>query len=184
MISSQKTDSGNSSQREGARFLLSGNTVGTRGEERRKEERKGEGKRVENKRGKGEEVNGEERKVENERGKGVERVGEERRKEEVNEKERRKEEEMNEEERKVENERKGGRGEWEEKESGEESLPKDPPTPDYHFLPPGFGSFDDGKGCNCWPTHDDGLKPEVECRCQGQHVLQVPANLTANVDRL
>ncbi|KAK4302737.1 hypothetical protein Pmani_025191 [Petrolisthes manimaculis] len=65
-----------------------------------------------------------------------------------------------------------------------ESLPKDPPTPDYHFLPPGFGSFDDGKGCNCWPTHDDGLKPEVECRCQGQHVLQVPANLTANVDRL
>lgn len=56
--------------------------------------------------------------------------------------------------------------------------------PDYSYLPPGFSGIDNGRGCNCWQTHDDSFMKEIECRCQGEHVVQLPANLSTNVDRL
>ncbi|XP_071546856.1 uncharacterized protein [Panulirus ornatus] len=56
--------------------------------------------------------------------------------------------------------------------------------PDYSYLPPGFGGIDNGEGCSCWQTHDDSFMKEIECRCQGEHVVQLPTNLSTNVDRL
>lgn len=54
----------------------------------------------------------------------------------------------------------------------------------YSHFPPGFGGIDEGEGCNCWPTHDESFKPEVECRCQGEHLARLPTNISTDVDRL
>ncbi|XP_042855264.1 uncharacterized protein LOC122242112, partial [Penaeus japonicus] len=54
----------------------------------------------------------------------------------------------------------------------------------YSHFPPGFGGIDEGEGCNCWPTYDESFKHEVECRCQGEHLIKLPKNISTDVDRL
>ncbi|XP_063877780.1 BUD13 homolog [Scylla paramamosain] len=55
---------------------------------------------------------------------------------------------------------------------------------DYSYFPPGFATVDTSEGCQCWQTHDDSLTPEEECRCQGEHIVQLPRNLSTTMDRL
>ncbi|XP_069191734.1 uncharacterized protein [Procambarus clarkii] len=64
-------------------------------------------------------------------------------------------------------------------------IDEDMEEQDFSFLPPGFEKMDESVGCSCWATHDgDSNKQEMECRCQGEHIVQLPANLSADVDRL
>ena len=39
-------------------------------------------------------------------------------------------------------------------------------------------------GCSCWDTMDDSLKPEVECKCSGENLTHIPANLSTDIFRL
>jgi hypothetical protein len=38
--------------------------------------------------------------------------------------------------------------------------------------------------CDCWNTSEDGRDVEVECRCGGEELADIPSNLASDVHRM
>jgi hypothetical protein len=60
------------------------------------------------------------------------------------------------------------------------------PTDDERLDPlPGFDVDAELHGaCDCWNTSEDGRDVEVECRCGGEELTDIPNNLASDVHRM